>query len=164
MVSSAESIFLSTAITDAPSSANLKLVALPKPDPAPVINATFSQPKGKQFIAKLQPDISNFIYSTTFGKGAAFPDISPTAFLVDRCENVYVAGWGGGIETEGRGNGAAIYSNSKTFGLTVTNNAIKKTTDGDDFYFFVCHELVTPVKLAVVYRGPDIPYRLTILK
>ena len=101
----------------------------------PVINATFSQAKGKQFIAKLRPDISNYIYSTTFGKGSAYPDISPTAFLVDRCENVYVAGWGGGIEVEG--NGAAVYNNSKTTGLTVTNNAIKKTTDGDDFYFFV---------------------------
>ena len=98
----------------------------------PVINAAFSQPKGRQFIAKLTPDISSFVYSTTFGKGAAFPDISPTAFLVDRCENVYVAGWGGGIEAEGKG-----YGNSKTIGLPVTPNAIKKTTDGNDFYFFV---------------------------
>lgn len=101
----------------------------------PVINATFSQAKGKQFIAKLQPDISAYIYSTTFGKGSTYPDISPTAFLVDRCENVYVAGWGGGIEVEG--NGAAVYNNSKTTGLTITNNALKKTTDGNDFYFFV---------------------------
>ena len=101
----------------------------------PVINATFKQVNGKQFIAKLQPDISAYIYSTTFGKGANFPDISPTAFLVDRCENVYVAGWGGGIETEG--NGRFVYNNSKTTGLTTTANALKKTTDGDDFYFFV---------------------------
>jgi len=101
----------------------------------PVINATFSQAKGKQFIAKLQPNISTYIYSTVFGKGSTYPDISPTAFLVDRCENVYVAGWGGGIEVEG--NGSAVYNNSKTTGLTVTSNAIKKTTDGDDFYFFV---------------------------
>ena len=101
----------------------------------PVINATFSQTNGKQFIAKLQPDISAYIYSTVFGKGATYPDISPTAFLVDRCENVYVAGWGGGIEIEG--NGAAVYNNSKTTGLTVTPDAIKKNTDGDDFYFFV---------------------------
>ncbi len=101
----------------------------------PVINATFSQAKGKQFIAKLQPDISAYIYSTTFGKGSIYPDISPTAFLVDRCENVYVAGWGGGIEIEG--NGRFIYNNSKTTGLSVTPDAIKKTTDGDDFYFFV---------------------------
>ncbi len=103
----------------------------------PIVNAAFKQANGKQFIAKLKPDISNFIYSTTFGKGAAFPDISPTAFLVDRCENVYVAGWGGGLETEGTGSGAAVYNNSKTTGLTVTPNALKKTTDGDDFYFFV---------------------------
>jgi gliding motility-associated-like protein len=101
----------------------------------PVINAAFSQARGKQFIAKLRPDISGYIYSTTFGKGAAYPDISPTAFLVDRCENVYVAGWGGGIETEG--NGSAVYKNSRTTGLTTTSNAIKTTTDGDDFYFFV---------------------------
>ena len=73
----------------------------------PVINATFSQAKGKQFIAKLQPDISAYIYSTVFGKGSPIPDISPTAFLVDRCENVYVAGWGGGIEVEG--DGSAVY-------------------------------------------------------
>src|SRR5450755_3441890 len=103
----------------------------------PVINATFSQSNGKQFIAKLRPDLSAYIYSTTFGKGSNFPDISPTAFLVDRCENVYVAGWGGGIETEGTGIGAAVYSNSRTTGLTVTANAIKSTTDGSDFYFFV---------------------------
>ena len=80
-----------------------------------------------------------YIYSTTFGKGSTFPDISPTAFLVDRCENVYVAGWGGGIEIEG--NGAAVYNNSKTTGLTVTPNALKKTTDGDDFYFFVMKKM-----------------------
>jgi gliding motility-associated-like protein len=101
----------------------------------PVVNAAFSQASGKQFIAKLKPDLSAFVYSTVFGKGAAYPDISPTAFLVDRCQNVYVAGWGGGIEVEG--NGAAVYANSRTTGLTTTADAIKKTTQGDDFYFFV---------------------------
>ncbi|MDP4129513.1 MAG: PKD domain-containing protein, partial [Bacteroidota bacterium] len=103
----------------------------------PIINAAFSQAKGKQFIAKLKPDISAYVYSTVFGKGAPYPDISPTAFLVDRCQNVYVAGWGGGIETEGGGPDPAVYHNSKTTGLTVTKDAIKATTDGDDFYFFV---------------------------
>jgi gliding motility-associated-like protein len=104
----------------------------------PVINATFSQPKGKQFISKLQPDISAYVYSTVFGKGSNFPDISPTAFLVDRCENVYVAGWGGGIETEGTASGvAAVYSNSNTSGLTTTPGAFKAVSDGNDFYFFV---------------------------
>ncbi len=104
----------------------------------PVINAVFSQKNGKQFIAKLQPDLSAYIYSTVFGKGAPTPDISPTAFLVDRCENVYVSGWGGGIESEGDGNGgAAVYANAGTNGLTVTSDALKSVTDGSDFYFFV---------------------------
>ncbi len=35
----------------------------------PVINATFSQANGKQFIAKLKPDISAYVYSTTIWKG-----------------------------------------------------------------------------------------------
>jgi gliding motility-associated-like protein len=96
-------------------------------------SSVWKQPNGKQFIAKLMPDLSGWVYSTTFGKGDVFPDISPTAFLVDRCENVYVAGWGGGLETEGR----AVYNNSTTSGLSVTPDAIKKTTDNADFYFFV---------------------------
>ncbi|RBL92594.1 hypothetical protein DF182_08430 [Chitinophaga flava] len=86
-----------------------------------------------QYIVKLQPDLSAFVYSTTFGKRrqiAGTPSISPTAFLVDRCENVYVSGWGGGI------NNSLHYPNSGTFGLP-EKNAIQSTTDGMDFYFFV---------------------------
>ena len=91
----------------------------------------WSQPKGKQFIAKLQPDLSAWIYSTVFGKGDPFPDISPTAFLVDRCENVYVAGWGGGLDINDG------YHNAGTQGLPITPDALKNHTDGADFYFFV---------------------------
>lgn len=98
----------------------------------PVINAAFtSQSSGKEFITKLQPDLSAVQYSTNFGKGQGNPDISPIAFLVDRCENVYVSGWGGGIN---KGEG---YPDATTLNLTVTPNAIQSTTDGSDFYFFV---------------------------
>jgi gliding motility-associated-like protein len=97
----------------------------------PVINAAFSQSKGKQFIAKLKPDLSAYEYSTVFGSGAGTPNISPVAFLVDKCENVYVSGWGGIINT--RPN----YPNAGTAGLSVTPDAIQSTTDNSDFYFFV---------------------------
>jgi gliding motility-associated-like protein len=98
----------------------------------PVVNATWSQPGGKQFISKLQPDLSNWVYSTVFGKANnPYPDLSITAFLVDRCENVYVAGWGGGVDISEK------YNNSGTSGLITTSNALKTTTDGADFYFFV---------------------------
>ena len=72
------------------------------------------------------------VYSANFGPAnTTYPQISPTAFLVDRCENVYVSGWGGGIDP---GDG---YNNSSTFGLTTINNPLRATTDGADFYFFV---------------------------
>lgn len=101
----------------------------------PVLNAAFSQPGGKQFIAKLKPDLSGYEYSTVFGTNSPSPNISPIAFLVDRCENVYVSGWGGSID-EGF-DGQPGYPNSGTNGLTVTPDAIQSTTDNSDFYFFV---------------------------
>ena len=99
----------------------------------PHINATYFNNGAKQFISKLQPDLSNYIYSTSFGTPSAQPNISPTAFLVDRCENVYVSGWGGGFGSVSEWD----YPNAGTNGLPVTPDAIKSTTDGRDFYFFV---------------------------
>jgi gliding motility-associated-like protein len=100
-------------------------------DSWPIVNAAFSQSKGKQFIAKLKPDLSGYEYSTVFGTGSKEPNISPIAFLVDRCENVYVSGWGGTTDIKGN------YANSGTAGLSVTPDAIQGTTDNSDFYFFV---------------------------
>lgn len=100
-----------------------------------VVNSPFNQTQGqtdgKQFICKLKPDLSDFIYSATFGApGSQQPNISPTAFLVDRCENVYVSGWGGGIDAlDG-------YLNSGVRNMS-TPNYLQNTTDGADFYFFV---------------------------
>jgi gliding motility-associated-like protein len=107
----------------------------------PVINAAWSTPNGRQFIAKLRPDLSAYVYSTVFGKttgGQTAPDISPVAFLVDRCENVYVSGWGGKVVS------GLNYSTAGVAGLPVTPDAIKSSPDispqsglGEDFYFFV---------------------------
>jgi gliding motility-associated-like protein len=97
----------------------------------PVVNAAFRQNGGKQFISKLNTNLDGIQYSTNFGKGSPSPDISPTAFLVDVCENVYVSGWGGAA------NIVLGYPSAGTTGLTVTPDAIFNTTDGSDFYFFV---------------------------
>jgi gliding motility-associated-like protein len=97
----------------------------------PVINAAYSVLNAPQFIAKLQPDLSAYIYSTTFGRAASTPNISITAFLVDNCENVYVSGWGGETPPNNK------YQSSMTFGMPITADAIQSATDGNDFYFFV---------------------------
>lgn len=95
----------------------------------------WGQANGKQFIAKLQPDLSAYVYRTTFGNGSSVPNISPVAFLVDRCDNVYVSGWGG--------SPIGGYDNAGVAGLPVTPDAIKPQPDldaqgkGQDMYFIV---------------------------
>lgn len=99
----------------------------------PVINANYSVSNAKQFICKLQPDLSDYVYATVFGApNSTVPNISPTAFLVDRCENVYVSGWGGKANT-------SFIRGSSTLNMPTTPNAIKGASDpsGSDFYFFV---------------------------
>lgn len=102
-----------------------------------IFNAQWNQANGKQFIAKLKPDLSGYVYSTAFGTGSSTPNISPVAFLVDRCENVYVSGWGGAVIEGNR------YFSAGTRGLQTTSDAIKPKTEPaangteSDFYFFV---------------------------
>ncbi len=96
-------------------------------------NVGFSNPGAKQFVAKMRPDLSAYIYSTVFGSATKLPNISPVAFLVDRCENVYVSGWGGWII----GGESDPYGLSGTAGMPVTGDAVKRLTDNRDFYFIV---------------------------
>jgi gliding motility-associated-like protein len=112
----------------------------------PTGTGSFYNDNSKQFIAKLQPNLSAFVYSTTFGKQAADPSISPVAFLVDKCENVYVSGWGGGI------NIGLDYPNSGTSGLP-TRSALLRTTDNQDFYFFVLQRDATDILFGSFFGG-----------
>jgi gliding motility-associated-like protein len=98
-------------------------------------NPVFINANSKQFVAKLQPDLSAYIYSTVFGNGSPQPNISPVAFLVDRCENVYISGWGG--NGGGDGNAGKPYDLASLGGLPTTADAIKSITDDRDFYFIV---------------------------
>lgn len=104
----------------------------------PVINAAFRNNGGKQFISKLNEDLSSYVYSTVFGTNSADPNISPIAFLVDRCENVYVSGWGGGI------NNGQNYNTGTTANLpSVQPLPNIPAPDGSDFYFFVLERNAT---------------------
>lgn len=93
----------------------------------PVSAGVYSNPGSRQFLIKLDSMLTAPIYSTVFGSGPAVgPNISPVAFLVDTCQNVYISGWGGSITPA-----------SSTNNLPVTNDAFQPTTDGNDFYFIV---------------------------
>lgn len=113
----------------------------------PAGTPTFYNDNSKQFITKLRSDLSALIYSTTFGKNASSPSLSPVAFLVDRCQNVYVSGWGGDL------NSGAGYANSNTRNLRVTPDARKSRSDGSDFYFFVMKRDALGILYGSFYGG-----------
>ncbi len=118
-----------------------------------VINAAYFNPGAKQFISKLSPDLSQFVYSTVFGStNASVPNISPTAFLVDRCENVYVSGWGGKSN-----NG---FSNGNVIGMPIAGTGVIKSkpdASGSDFYFFVLEKNATSQLYGTFFGQEDPP-------
>ncbi|RSK37168.1 DUF7948 domain-containing protein [Hymenobacter metallilatus] len=92
----------------------------------PTVGNRYGVAGGRQFIHKLNADLTATEFATTFGSGRPTIDLSPTAFLVDQCERIYVSGWGGG-NNSGYGNGTVQ-------GLPTTTNATQRSTDGNDFY------------------------------
>lgn len=91
-----------------------------------VSNAPYNIPNAGQFIAKFDPGLTTLLMGSRFGSGDGDPDISPTAFLVDYCDKIYISGWG-----------SAVNGNLSTTGLPVTPDAFQPTTDGNDFYLAV---------------------------
>ncbi len=91
-----------------------------------ILNAPYNIPAGGQFIVKLDPGLTNVLMASRFGSGDGSPDISPTAFLVDYCDKIYISGWG-----------SAVNGTLSTAGLPVTSDAYQSTTDNNDFYLAV---------------------------
>ncbi|MBL7952721.1 MAG: gliding motility-associated C-terminal domain-containing protein [Flavobacteriales bacterium] len=112
------------------------------PTDALIVNAPYNVPNAGQFITKVDPDLSTILVSTRFGQGDGQPDISPTAFLVDYCNKVYVSGWGGAT-----GGGLS------TTGLAVTPDAYQGTTTGGDFYLAVFDLDFTDLYYATFFGG-----------
>lgn len=92
----------------------------------PIFNATGNANSG-QFIVRLNPNLNVVQNSTTFGNGNGQINISPAAFLVDICGNMYVSGWG-----------ANLLLSTPLSGMPVTTDAFQQTpANGFDFYLLV---------------------------
>jgi gliding motility-associated-like protein len=102
---------------------------------------------GRQFIQRLDSDLSTLQLSTRFGSGGTAVNISPTAFLVDICDRIYVSGWGGG--TNNFWNNATGNTNN----MPLTTDAFQNTTNGSDFYFMVMDAEATGLLYATYFGG-----------
>jgi len=105
-------------------------------------NALWNTPNGGQFISKLGAKLDTLIWSTVFGTGTGVPNISPTAFLVDLCNNIYLSGWGGAVNGFGG-----------TSGLPITPNAFQSVTDNSDFYLLVITDDASSMVYATYFGG-----------
>lgn len=92
---------------------------------------TYNNPNSGQFIMQLENDLSSINFQTIFGNGNGEVNISPTAFLVDICGNIYVSGWGGGIA-------GSLHQLSPVQNMPITSDAYQPSSgDGYNFYLIV---------------------------
>lgn len=108
---------------------NVYLLGQSKGGAFPIVNAGFANPNSSQFVMKLDSTLSILANSTQFGNGnSTTTNISPSAFLVDICGNIYISGWGANILQ------SAVLLN----GMSVTADAFQSTPpNGFDFYLLV---------------------------
>jgi len=120
----------------------------------PVSEDAYSNPFSGQFIHKLSSDLSTSLLSTVVGSSSGIPDISPTAFLVNECGNIFLSGWGG----ENINARSEKYNGGNTYNLPVTSDAFQRNTDGADFYLMVldanAEKLLYSTYLGAFNAGP----------
>ncbi|MBL8002658.1 MAG: gliding motility-associated C-terminal domain-containing protein [Flavobacteriales bacterium] len=97
----------------------------------PVTPGKYANAGSSQFVHKLEHDLSASVWSTRIGSGQGDEDISPSAFLVSDCGQIYFCGWGGSTNT------IAQATNSSTLGLPTTAGAYQTISDGSDFHLMV---------------------------
>lgn len=108
------------------------------------ISATYSNPNSGQFIVRLDNNLTAYDFSTLFGNGTGNVNISPSAFLVDVCGNIYISGWGNNI----------LLSAPLT-GMPTTAGAFQPTSgDGFNFYLSVFQRNMGGLLYATYFGGP----------
>ncbi len=150
----------------------------------PITSGVYNDISEGVFIHKFSKEFDSTYFSTTLGdtvlQSSTVPNFSPTAFLVNDCENIFIAGWGGEansyhtILNVDSGNYVVVnnvlvpanppgsgyydihfYNGGYTYNLPVSSNAFQKTSDGSDFYMMVLHKDADSLLYATYFGGPD---------
>lgn len=105
-------------------------------DSMPVTAGVYSNAKGSLYISRFSHELDQLDFSTVIGNGLQTNALSPSAFMVDACGNLYASCWGGETNFSGRGAELDTSFKSYTAGLPL-KDALQPTTDSSDFYLFV---------------------------
>jgi gliding motility-associated-like protein len=108
----------------------------------------YGNPNSGQFIQKFSSNLANLEWRTMIGASSGHVEISPTAFLVSDCYDIYFSGWGGTLNIN---NGSAPFST--TNGFPITANAFQSTTNGNNFYIGVLGQNASNLKYGTFFGG-----------
>jgi gliding motility-associated-like protein len=121
----------------------------------PVFPSTiYNNPNSGQYIIVFNNNLDGVQRSMVFGNKTGKPNISPSAFLVDKCNHIFVSGWGGEENQPDFGLGHGGY----TFNMETTTNAYQRSTDGSDFYVAIFSKNLQSL-LYATYFGANTPPR-----
>lgn len=120
-------------------------------DSAMIINATYGTPNSGNIITKFNPDLTSVIWSTVFGTGNGKPNLSPSAFLVDYCNRIYISGWGiTTVANNPLNPGQNLHSMNN---MEVTSDAFDNLCTTGDFYMAVFDENMTTLEYGTFFGG-----------
>jgi gliding motility-associated-like protein len=115
--------------------------------PYPITPGKYNNPNATQFLHKFSGNLSTSLWSTRIG-GAGNEHISPSAFLVSNCGQIYFSGWAGSTNAFG-----VAGLSSSTNGLPVTSDAFQSTTNGSDFYLMMLEPEGVSLGYATFFGG-----------
>ncbi|MFA5574259.1 MAG: PKD domain-containing protein [Brumimicrobium sp.] len=118
----------------------------------PISSGVYNNPNSGQFIQQFSSDLSTLNWSTQVGGGNGYVEISPTAFLVSNCKEIYFSGWGGQI------NQSVSAVGSTSYGFPTTPDAYQSTTNGNNFYIGVLSENATNLNYGTFMGGLNSSY------
>ena len=117
----------------------------------PITAGTYSDsPLAGQYVACYTPGLNDLVWHTRVGDPGnnGSVDISPTAFLVSDCGEIYLSGWGGSTN-----NSSPYIFSSGTNGMPTTTDAFQTSTNDGDFWLGVMSPGATELSYATFFGG-----------
>ena len=114
----------------------------------PITSGCYGIANSGQFVRKYSSDLSSINWTTMIGGANGHVEISPTAFLVSDCYDIYLSGWGGQLNQQ---YGQASFST--TYGFQCTPDGYQATTNGSNFYLAVLDQDASMLKYATFMGG-----------
>lgn len=117
----------------------------------PASAGKYTNPNSGQFIYKLTNDLSSLIWNTCVGGGSGETELSPSAFLVSDCDEIFLAGWGGRVNADNSQN-----TRSSTENMPITFDAFQTTTNGSSFWIGVLAKDATILRYGTYMGGSSV--------